>query len=297
MEREGQHFVWYECTECGSVLLWVGDDQWTYQKVGRKHETHLLKKTLTSSELQKMVETATAAAEVSDGEELSADTTRKCPYCAEDIQAAAIVCKHCNRPMPGFEGQVPDLARAESAGVPEAAPHVPKSKRRGRGCLVVFLILLGVAGALAIAGVYLSQSDLLGEVILVLPEPLAQPLLDFVPCSVQAETFIVEVQALVDDWDDANQLASSTSRMALSPVIGQLQQLRREVADLETPECAMKVRNHLLDYMDNTIDGYLAFMTQEDDAAVEGKFESASRQMDSFLSEFVKLRLGSPPYD
>lgn len=27
----------------------------------------------------------------------SADATRRCPYCAEQILAAAIVCKHCSR--------------------------------------------------------------------------------------------------------------------------------------------------------------------------------------------------------
>ena len=26
LERAGQAFTWYECQECGSSLLWVGDD-------------------------------------------------------------------------------------------------------------------------------------------------------------------------------------------------------------------------------------------------------------------------------
>lgn len=31
---------------------------------------------------------------------IEATTERKCPYCAEDIRAAAVVCKHCGRDLP-----------------------------------------------------------------------------------------------------------------------------------------------------------------------------------------------------
>jgi len=48
--------VWYECRVCGSLLLWVGSDRWTYQKVGREDKIHLLKQCLTVAELQALVE-------------------------------------------------------------------------------------------------------------------------------------------------------------------------------------------------------------------------------------------------
>lgn len=30
-----QTCVWYECKDCRSVLLWIGDGRWAYQKIGR----------------------------------------------------------------------------------------------------------------------------------------------------------------------------------------------------------------------------------------------------------------------
>jgi len=39
MERAEQEFVWYECRECGSVLLRMAGDRWTYQKVGQQEKT------------------------------------------------------------------------------------------------------------------------------------------------------------------------------------------------------------------------------------------------------------------
>jgi hypothetical protein len=51
MEVRGRSHEWYECTECGSALLWLGDDQWAYQKVGREDKAHLLKKPMTEEEL------------------------------------------------------------------------------------------------------------------------------------------------------------------------------------------------------------------------------------------------------
>ena len=34
-------------------------------------------------------------------------TSKKCPYCAEDIRIEVIVCRYCGRPMPGHEEDIP----------------------------------------------------------------------------------------------------------------------------------------------------------------------------------------------
>lgn len=67
-KREGQAQITYACVECGSVLLWLGDDlwleadRWAYQKVGREEKAYLLQRTLTVDELREL-----ASSEVAEG--------------------------------------------------------------------------------------------------------------------------------------------------------------------------------------------------------------------------------------
>ena len=51
-QAQGQNFIWFECPECASALMWLGGDRWIYQKVGRTDRQYLLKRPLTTVELQ-----------------------------------------------------------------------------------------------------------------------------------------------------------------------------------------------------------------------------------------------------
>jgi hypothetical protein len=64
---------------------------------------------------------------------------KACPFCAEEIQDAAIVCKHCGRDI------VPATA------VPTAASTKPK-KRVGRGIGLVLLVFLAFGIIVAVIG-------------------------------------------------------------------------------------------------------------------------------------------------
>jgi hypothetical protein len=67
IKLQGERHIAYECLECGSLLLWLGDDlwlqadRWAYQKIGRSHMEHLLQRSMTADELRELAKRETTA--------------------------------------------------------------------------------------------------------------------------------------------------------------------------------------------------------------------------------------------
>lgn len=117
------------------------------------------------------------------------------------------------------------------------------------------------------------------------------------PCSEQAAEYIPALESYFDDWDDTTAIANSTPRASLSTVIADLQSIKRDVADLEHPACADHVHQLGVDYMDKTIDGFLSFLSQDEDKVVNQTFDEASTLLSEFVDELAKLKAGEAPYE
>lgn len=77
VESASQAFTWYECRECGSVLLSMGGGQWAYQKVGREERSHLLKQPMTAEQLGRLLLTSEESAPPTATAEPSPNERRK----------------------------------------------------------------------------------------------------------------------------------------------------------------------------------------------------------------------------
>ena len=90
------------------------------------------------------------------------ETTKRCPFCAEEIQAAAIKCRHCGSELSNSTAPVPCAPPPLPSTTPRqlicAHCNLPLIQIQSRkffsagGCVGSFLILVGIISCLTIIG-------------------------------------------------------------------------------------------------------------------------------------------------
>ena len=101
----------------------------------------------------------------------------------------------------------------------------------------------------------------------------------------EAELAIDELQNLAEEWDDAFEVANSTSRISLSGPIGDLQEIKRDVGSLDIPDCLTDVQDNLVKAMESGIDAFIAFMGKESDQTIKNHFTLYGFFIDKYHEE------------
>ncbi len=115
------------------------------------------------------------------------------------------------------------------------------------------------------------------------------------PCGVSSvQRATKDLTDIAQRWDDAESIASSTARIALAAPVSTLQSIRSETQKLDVPKCMEEARTNLADSMDATIGGYLAFMQNQSDYAVNVYFVDARDKTAAFGEALAAVRACAP---
>ncbi len=104
-----------------------------------------------------------------------------------------------------------------------------------------------------------------------------------------AKDFLKTTSETLDKFYDATRRADATPRIALSPVIGEMQQIRRDYKNLQHPSCADAYFQYVVAGMDETIEAYISFMGQQSDWIVSIKLTSAANNFQRAKAELAIL--------
>jgi hypothetical protein len=108
-------------------------------------------------------------------------------------------------------------------------------------------------------------------------------------CLIAEKAFYDDLLKLITEWGDADKLASSTSRIALSPQVANLQAIKRKVDALKPPPCMELAHIALVSLMDKTINGYLGFMAMKTDAELKPLIEEINKADEEFSNQLIGL--------
>ncbi len=108
-------------------------------------------------------------------------------------------------------------------------------------------------------------------------------------CIEQSTEYIQELDDLTMRSLDAVELADSTPRLSLGPVISDLQEIKREVAALDAPECASQVQRAAEKLMEQSVTTYLAFVSEEEDEVVAAEYDKMSEYAGAYLTARQEL--------
>lgn len=83
-------------------------------------------------------------------------------------------------------------------------------------------------------------------------------------CKTGLETYIPEMSAVVDKWNDAFAIAESSARISLADPVASLQEVKREAGAITPPACMADYHDNTVDAMDTLVTMFLDFMSDPD---------------------------------
>jgi hypothetical protein len=187
-----------------------------------------------------------------------------CPNCNKNIQDDAMVCPYCGKPL--------------------RSSLISKIKTRAKYQIGLGLAVFALA-AIITGGIFIAQQNGL-----------------FAPkssCYALSQTYLSAFMPLFSQWNEANQLMQAQDKKGIEMNEFSMEGLRDQISALTPPKCAQEAHSLFLSYMNNTINGYNAFISEQPAATVKSYIDQASQDYENYrtitLQIYPELSASSTP--
>jgi hypothetical protein len=96
-------------------------------------------------------------------------------------------------------------------------------------------------------------------------------------CRQQSQIFWSRTSDLMTEWQDAFTLARSSTPLTLTPIVRDMQAIRRKVADIYAPPCADRAKTLMLEAMNLEIEALTYCLNPDTCYAMPAHLENANR--------------------
>jgi hypothetical protein len=105
-------------------------------------------------------------------------------------------------------------------------------------------------------------------------------------CQADMEHYRIDtLSPLLTEWKDAFDLAAGSPKITLPTQIANLQAIRRKANDADAEGCAAVTHLLVISAMDNSIDGFMAFLADKPNSEVERRFNAAEILLRQAMSD------------